>query len=107
MVAATFILGAIAQLSGILLGAGELLGAHQRARDHLDGSAEMRDLVHDSLTTADESGARLMVGTASDDLGTLRGALAAAELNRNRVVAALVLLCAGVLITLGAALAAL
>jgi hypothetical protein len=106
MVAATFILGAIAQLSGILLGAGELLGAHQRARDHLDGSAEMRDLVHDSLTTADESGA-LIVGTASEDLGTLRGALAAAELNRARVVAALVLLCAGVLITLGAALAAL
>jgi hypothetical protein len=98
MIAATFILGAIAQLSGILLGAGELLGAHQRARDHLDGPAKLHDLVHDPLTTA---------GIESEDLATLRGALAAAELNRARVVAALVLLCAGVLITLGAGLAAL
>lgn len=96
MIAATFIIGAIAQLNGILLGAGELLGAHKRARDHLDGSAKMHGLVPNVSTTG-----------ASNDLATLRGALAAAELNRTRVVAALILLCAGVLITLAACLAAL
>jgi hypothetical protein len=96
VIAATFILGAIAQLGGILLGAGELLGAHRRARDHLDGSARLHGLVPVAATTAE-----------SEDVATLRGALAAAELNRTRVVAALVLLCAGVLITLAAGLAAL
>jgi hypothetical protein len=96
VIAATFILGAIAQLGGILLGAAELLGAHQRARDHLDGSAKLHGLVPADGTTGE-----------SGDLATLRGALAAAELNRTRVVGALVLLCAGVLITLAAGLAAL
>lgn len=92
MTATLYVVGAIAQLGGILFGAGELLGAHKRARDHLNHGARLRDLT--SIAT----------GEVSDDLETLRGALAAAELSRSRVVFALVLLCAGVLITLAAGL---
>lgn len=97
MTAALFVIGAIAQLGGILFGAGELLGAHKRARDHLNHGARLRDLPVEAAATDRRD-------PASQDLETLRGALAAAELSRSRVVAALVLLCAGVLITLAAGL---
>ncbi len=84
---------------GILFGAGELLG-NKRARDHLNHGARLRDLPVEAAATDRRD-------PASQDLETLRGALAAAELSRSRVVAALVLLCAGVLITLAAGLSSL
>jgi len=94
-----FLAGAVAQLSGILLGAAELLGAHKRARDHLADAARLRDLEWDPPASGPPPGAQFADG-ASEDLATLRGALAAAELNRRNVVAALVLLCLGVGLTL-------